>query len=242
MIPIRDLTPSQGRPWVTWSLIGVNVAVFTFQWALGTDGEEQLIRGYGLVPAALLSGASSGSWITPLTHMFLHGGVVHVAANMWFLHIFGDNVEEALGRWRYLAFYVLCGLAAATLQVAMDPSSTVPMVGASGAIAGVLGAALLLFPRGRVLTLVPVVFFIELPSVVFIVVWFGLQLAEVLLHLRHEATAQGGVAFFAHIGGFVTGLALAKPAVLLGRRGAVGRPPPNRRVRAPWDLDRDEER
>jgi len=177
VIPIRDLTPARTRPWVTWSIIALNAAVFAFQFTLGPDGEEALIRAYGLIPSTLLSGQALGSYLTPLTHMFLHGGVLHVVGNMWFLHVFGDNVEDALGPVRFGVFYVACGLAAAALQVAMDPGSTVPMVGASGAIAGVLGAYLLLYPGARVLTLVPVLFFIEIPAFVFIVIWFGLQLA-----------------------------------------------------------------
>jgi membrane associated rhomboid family serine protease len=243
VIPIRDLARARNRPWVTWAIIAVNAAVFAFQYALGPDGEEAMIRAYGLVPAVLFSGQAPGSYVTPVTHMFLHGGILHVVGNMWFLHVFGDNVEDALGPWRFGFFYLGCGLAAAALQVVIDPGATVPMVGASGAIAGVLGAYLVLYPSARVLTLVPVMFFVEVPAFVFIVIWFGLQLAEALLHLGHQATAQGGVAFFAHVGGFLAGLAAIKPLTLLGGpRGGPPRlpPPPNRRVGSPFEPDEGE--
>jgi membrane associated rhomboid family serine protease len=152
----------------------------------------------------------------------MHGGWLHVIGNMWFLWVFGDNVEDAMGRLRYVVFYVACGLAAVVAQVLIDPGSSVPMVGASGAIAGVLGAYVVLYPRARIVTLVPIFIilqFVELPAFVFIFVWFGLQLLSGWASLGTVGQDVGGTAFFAHIGGFVCGLAL----VFLLRRRDHGR-------------------
>jgi membrane associated rhomboid family serine protease len=163
-----------------------------------------------MVPFFLTQDLRIGGLATPFTSMFIHGGWLHLLGNMWFLHIFGDNVEDALGRARYVMFYVLCGLLAAVGQILIDPESKIPMVGASGAIAGVLGAYYRLFPRARVVTLIPIFFFItvrELPAVFFIVLWFAMQLLEGLGSLGNAAQG-GGVAFFAHIGGFLGGLLL----------------------------------
>ncbi len=234
MIPIRDLNPSRTRPVVTYALIAINAAVWLYQVFLylggGAAAMNAFVYQFGAVPHWLTSGEHAGSYVTPLTSMFMHGGWMHVIGNMWFLWIFGDNVEDALGKVKYVVFYVLCGLIAVVAQVIIDPDSTVPMVGASGAIAGVLGGYVLLYPRARVLTLVPIVFFItfmELPAFLFIFVWFGFQLLSgfVSLGQMSEAT-QGGVAFFAHVGGFLAGLALVK---LMARRGR-GHGPGGRKV------------
>jgi membrane associated rhomboid family serine protease len=165
-----------------------------------------------VVPHYLTSGGKAGIYLTPLTSMFMHGGWVHLIGNMLFLHVFGDNIEDELGHARYLLFYLVTGLGAVALQVAIDPDGSTPMVGASGAIAGVLGGYMMLHPRARVLTLVPVVFifFVELPAFLFLFVWFGLQLLQGFLSLGVTDEAAGGVAFFAHIGGFVLGLVLVK--------------------------------
>jgi membrane associated rhomboid family serine protease len=214
VIPLRDINPTRTRPVVNYALIGLNTAVFLYQFQLQLSSAAQFktfTDRFGLVPHYLTQDFHFGSLSTPFTSMFMHGDWLHLISNMWFLYIFGDNVEDALGRVRYLAFYLLCGLAAATAQVAIDPSSMVPMVGASGAIAGVLGAYFRLFPHARVVTLIPVVFFFvlrELPAVFFIVVWFGLQLLMGIGSLGAASEQTGGVAFFAHIGGFVGGLAL----------------------------------
>lgn len=212
MIPIRDINPHKSFAWLTYALIGVNVAVFVHQWGLSHEELEAFVWRFGVVPKAL-SGGGEGSLITPLTSMFLHGGLLHLLGNMWFLHVFGDNVEYALGQGRFLIFYLLCGLAAAFGQVAIDPQSTVPMIGASGAIAGVLGGYLVLFPGARVLTLVPIfifLHFIELPAFFFLFVWFGYQLLMGYTSLGDIGASQGGVAFFAHVGGFVAGVVLVR--------------------------------
>lgn len=211
MIPLRDLNPTRTRPYLTWALIGVNVVVWLYEVLLGS-GLPLFVQRWGVIPYYLTQEPSLGSWLTPLTSMFMHGGWMHLIGNMWFLHIFGDNIEDELGRGRFLLFYLLSGLGAVALQVAIDPASPVPMVGASGAIAGVLGGYMMLHPRARVVTLVPIVIFVqlvELPAWVFLFVWFGLQMLQAFTSLG-VATQTGGVAFFAHIGGFVIGLLLVK--------------------------------
>jgi membrane associated rhomboid family serine protease len=216
VLPLRDLNPTRSTPVLTYLLIAINTAVFTHQFMLGPEGGELFVRRYGLVPAMLAMHHHAGSLITPFTSMFMHGSWLHLIGNMWFLHIFGDNVEDALGKPRFALFYLVVGLTAAAGQVAIDPSNTVPMVGASGAIAGVLAAYVRLFPRARVVTLIPqlpwgLIFpFLyvarELPAVLLIMFWFVLQL---LGGVGSLGVAQaGGVAFFAHIGGFIGGFLL----------------------------------
>jgi membrane associated rhomboid family serine protease len=214
VIPLRDINPTRTRPVVNYALIAVNMLVFAYQFHLQLESPA-LFKNYtarfGLVPYYLTHDFHFGNLGTLVSSMFMHGDWLHVISNMWFLFIFGDNVEDVLGRVRYIAFYVLCGLCAAFAQIAIDPDSLVPMVGASGAIAGVLGAYFRLFPHARVVTLIPVLFFAvlrELPAVFFIVVWFGLQLLMGLGTLGAASEQTGGVAFFAHIGGFVGGLIL----------------------------------
>lgn len=211
MIPLRDLNPRLSTPVVTYALIAVNLAVFLFETSLDEGALKLVVEQHGVVPQVLSEGIVDGRWTTLLSSLFLHGGWLHLLSNMWFLHVFGDNVEERLGHLRYLGFYLLCGGCAAIAQVAMDPSSTVPMVGASGAIAGLLGAYVVLAPNARIVTLVPIfifVQFVELPAYVFIFVWFGLQLLMGWMALDDIGDATGGIAFFAHIGGFVAGLVL----------------------------------
>src|SRR5918992_5080875 len=171
MIPLRDIIPSRTTPVVTIGLIVVNALVFFYQWSLGERDGEAFALFYGLIPAAF-------SWITVLTSMFLHGGVLHFGGNMLYLWIFGDNVEDRMGHGRFLVFYLLCGMAAALAQTVTDPSSIIPMVGASGAIAGVMGAYFVLYPRSRILTLVPIFFFIQIleaPAIFFLGIWFLIQ-------------------------------------------------------------------
>ena len=157
MIPLRDIIPSRTTPFVTVTLIVLNTLVFFYQLSLGPAIEEFVLY-FGLVPAAF-------SWITVFTSMFLHGGFLHFAGNMLYLWIFGDNVEDRMGHGRFLFFYLLCGVGAALAQTITDPASVIPMVGASGAIAGVMGAYFVLYPRSRILTLVPIFFFIQLIEV-----------------------------------------------------------------------------
>lgn len=213
MIPLRDRNETRRRPVVTWSLIAINVALFAVSSLLDTKSQRLVVQSFGLVPGLITSGtlfeaAPALAVLTPLSSMFLHGGLAHLVGNMWFLHIFGDNVEDALGRGRFVLFYVLGGLAAAAAQVVVDPSSAIPMIGASGAISGVLGGYLVLFPRARVLVLVPIVVFVtfmEWPAYVVVGEWLVLQIVAGLFSLT-EAARGGGVAWFAHIGGFLFGL------------------------------------
>jgi len=220
LFPLRDLHKTLTRPLVSWALIGLNVLVFAYQWSLDASRSETLIERFGVIPDVLLHGGHAGSLITPLTSMFLHGGLGHVLGNLWFLFVFGDNVEEALGHARFAFFYGACGLAAAATQVVIGPVSTVPMIGASGAIAGVLGAYIVFFPRARVLTFVPVFFLLEVPAFVYVFVWFALEVVRASFSLG-ASSAEGGVAFFAHVGGFVAGVLLA--ALFRAARSGAGR-------------------
>ena len=209
MIPLRDINPTQRTPVVTYALIATNVLVFVYQLGLDAAGNQALVFQWGMIPY-WISEFRLESFSTIITSMFLHGGVAHVLFNMWSLYIFGDNVEDVLGRMRFFVFYIVCGVGAALAQVLIEPSSRVPMVGASGAISGVMAAYLKLFPHARIVTLIPVLilFFVrEIPAVFFIVFWFLLQLLSGIGSLGDTAS-MGGVAFFAHIGGFVVGLYL----------------------------------
>jgi membrane associated rhomboid family serine protease len=203
MIPLRDIIPSRTTPFVTISLIGLNTLVFVYELALG-PGVDPFVATYALVPARF-------AWTAVFTSMFLHGGVLHFAGNMLYLWIFGDNVEDRMGHGRFLVFYLLCGAAAAMAQMAADPGSTVPMVGASGAIAGVMGAYFVLYPRSRILTLVPIFFFIQLievPAIFFLGIWFVMQFLSGVGSIASAAGERGGgVAFWAHVAGFAAGLA-----------------------------------
>jgi membrane associated rhomboid family serine protease len=203
MIPLRDVIPSRTTPFVTIALIAANALVFFYQFSLGDLGNDFILY-FGLVPAAF-------SWVAVLTSMFLHGGLLHFGANMLYLWIFGDNVEDRMGHGRFLTFYLLCGAAAALAQTAMNPESVVPMIGASGAIAGVMGAYLVLYPHSRIVTLVPIFFFIQLievPAVFFLGLWFVLQFISGVGSIASATGGEpaGGVAFWAHVAGFVAGV------------------------------------
>lgn len=244
MIPIRDIHPTQTRPVITYLLIAANTVVWLYQFSLTAGGDTGLnlfVYQYGMVPRVLLSFEHPGSFFTLFSHMFMHGGWMHFLGNMWFLWVFGDNVEDNLGPGRYIAFYVLSGLGAAAAQAMIDPGSQVPMVGASGAIAGVLAGYVSLFPRARVLTLVPIIFvmFIEVPAFVFIFVWFGMQLLNGMGSLATIGSQAGGVAFFAHIGGFLVGLVLIR--LLSGAKHTGGGGPRVTRIRRgdDWRQQRD---
>ena len=217
MFPIRDHNPSGQRPLITQALIALNLLVFLTGLLLfpGESGAITLQNAFGLVPRALTAGHGG---LGLITHMFLHAGWMHLAGNMLFLWIFGDNLEEAMGRLPYLGFYLGCGLAAAAAQYAVDPNSPVPMIGASGAIAGVLGGYLLLYPRARVDVLVIFIIFFRIfaiPAWITLGLWFGLQLMAQIT----APDAAGGVAYAAHIGGFLAGVILTLPVWL--RRGGV---------------------
>lgn len=218
MIPIRDINKTRRTPIVTWALIGANVLIFVATLSLDRAAGEALVMRFGVIPDVLVHGSwttlrgeggAIGSLITPITSMFLHGGLLHLGSNMLFLHVFGDNVEDVLGRGRFVLFYLVCGLGAVAGQILVDPESVVPMIGASGAISGVLAGYMTLFPHARVVTLVPIFIFIhfmDLPAGFFIVLWFALQLVQGYLSLGIIADGGGGVAWFAHIGGFLAGL------------------------------------
>jgi membrane associated rhomboid family serine protease len=200
MFPLRDVIPSRTTPWVTFLLIAVNVGVFFFELSLNEREATSLVVAYGLVPARF-------SWATAVTSIFLHGGWVHIIGNLWSLWIFGDNVEDRMGHGRFLVFYLLAGVLGNLAQVMTMPGSAVPLIGASGAIAGVMGAYLVLFPRSRILVLIFLVFFIdiiEVPAVFFLVFWFLMQLVSGVGQLANISGASVG--FFAHIGGFLTGV------------------------------------
>lgn len=207
VIPLRDTIVSNITPVVTYALIAANIGVYVYQESLGAGG-ERFIEIYGLVPRRFLT--EWWSDVTPLfSSMFLHEGWLHLFGNLLYLHIFGDNVEDRLGHVRFLLLYVLAGATAGLAQVMIHPATGVPMVGASGAIAGVTGAYLLFYPRARVVTLMPIFLFVqvvEIPAFFFLFFWFAFQL---LLGLGSIGTTTGGgVAFWAHIGGFVTGMVL----------------------------------
>ncbi len=218
MFPIRDHNPSGRRPYVTFALIAANVAIFVGYWvALPSDTQlAYFFFTWGLVPERLMQGQG---FATIFTSMFLHGGWMHLLGNMWFLWIFGDNLEDEMGHRSFAGFYLLSGCAAAALQVAISPYSPLPMVGASGAIAGVMGGYLLLFPKARVDVLfIFIIFFriFPIPAWIVLGVWIGLQ----LISGAATPTEAGGVAYWAHIGGFAGGLCLTIPALL--RRGGRG--------------------
>jgi membrane associated rhomboid family serine protease len=226
VFPIRDDNPQFSTPVVTLGIIGVNALTWALVQGLGT--EPQLVESVcelGLVPGELLQRVAPGTlvpmgggvacvtegtqhWHTVVTSMFLHGGWLHLLGNMWFLWIFGDNVEDSMGHVRFAFFYLICGLVAAGLQIASQPSSTLPMVGASGAIGGVMGAYVMLYPRVRVHLLVILGFYVTtivVPAVFMLGYWFLLQLLQGAISLGHEG---GGVAFWAHVGGFAAGAGL----------------------------------
>jgi len=226
MIPLRDVNQARTRPIVTTLLVILNVAVFFYELSLGTQ-LSQFFREFGLVPVDIrggLPGAAAGAARPALTSMFLHGGWIHLIGNMLFLWVFGDNVEDRFGHVRFLLFYLAGGFVAAAAHVLSDPNSIVPTIGASGAVAAVLGAYLFLFPGARVLTLVPLGFFlqtVELPARLFLGIWFVLQFlfgASSLASARSGSA--GGVAWWAHVGGFVFGLAVAFMFYRDRRRGA----------------------
>jgi len=242
MFPYRDDNPTLAPPVVTLFIIAANAAVWILVQGMGSDPAlARSVCELGLIPGEFLGRVVPGTqlplspgevcvlgverhWFTPLTSMFLHGGWLHIIGNMWFLWVFGNNVEDSMGRARYLAFYLLCGLAAAATQTFMSPSSIVPMVGASGAISGVMGAYVILYPRVRVHMLVFLFIFVTrivVPAYLMLGYWFLLQLLG-----GSAAQGEGGVAFWAHVGGFLAGAALIsifKDPELVSRHRALAR-------------------
>ncbi|MDP9264027.1 MAG: rhomboid family intramembrane serine protease [Acidobacteriota bacterium] len=220
MIPLRDDAPRFSTPWVTYFLIALNSLVFLFELLLEPSGRMQFFFQFGVVPANLSGllhgqpGISVEAAVLPIfTSMFLHGSWLHIISNMWALWIFGDNIEDHLGPFRFLMFYLVTGIAANGVQALFNPDSAVPTIGASGAIAGVMGAYFLLYPSARVLTLVPLffVFFTWLPAWVVLGYWFLVQfLSGAATSISSAGQASGGIAFWAHVGGFLAGVALIK--------------------------------
>ena len=211
MIPISDDNPTRSTPLVTYALIALNVLAYAVEsWLLARHGNAYVVAGYGLVPSRIAADPA-GEAFTILTSMFMHGGFGHLATNMLFLWIFGDNVEDAIGRFRYVLFYLASGACAAAAQVLTNPASPVAMVGASGAIAGVLGAYLVLYPRAPI-TVFVFLFFIALPAWVVIGGWFLLQVWGAPA-LGLDSSSEG-VAVYAHIGGFLAGVLAIRPAML----------------------------
>ncbi|MDW8214975.1 MAG: rhomboid family intramembrane serine protease [Roseiflexaceae bacterium] len=210
MLPLYDTVQARSFPFVNWSLIVANIAIFLVEVALGADA-EWFVAALGVVPARLLANPGPDQIATLFTSMFLHGGWSHLLSNTLALYIFGDNVEDRMGGGRYLAFYLICRLIAALAHVFFNPDSPIPTIGASGAISGVLGAYLILYPTARVITLIPVFFlpwFVEIPALVYLGMWFLSQLLNGTLAIIIGAQGFGGVAWWAHAGGFVAGIVL----------------------------------
>jgi membrane associated rhomboid family serine protease len=202
MIPLRDIIPSRTTPYITVTIIILNTLAWFYELSVPSDVLPAFLQVYGVVPAAFHAS-------TLVTSMFLHGSWMHVIGNMWYLWIFGDNVEDRLGHGRFIVFYLLCGIVAAFGQILIDPTSTLPTIGASGAIAGVMGAYFVLYPQSRVLTLIPLIIIwevIELPAIILLGFWFLMQLFSAGAIAVTASTGGGGVAFMAHVAGFITGI------------------------------------
>lgn len=235
MFPLRDENPSHHTPLATWALIALNAAAWVLLQGLGQEPRlAESVCTLGLIPGELLGTAPAGTsvplgpgisctltadpnWLTPVTSMFMHGGWMHIVGNMWFLYVFGDNVEDAMGRPRFVLFYLLCGLAAAAAQVVSSPASAVPMVGASGAIGGVMGAYAVMYPHARIDVLFVFGFFVRVIPVSALMMlgyWFLIQVVSGSL-----SRVDAGVAFWAHVGGFAAGALLALPFRGRGPRG-----------------------
>jgi len=201
VLPLRDIIPSRTTPWITLMLIVVNAAVFLRMIVLGDGAREQFVLSYGFIPASF-------SWGSAVTSMFLHAGWIHVAGNLWALWLFGDNVEDRMGPIRFVGFYLLCGIAAGVVHIITNPQSTVPALGASGAISGVMAAYVVLYPRARILAVFPIIIyplFFQVPAVLYIGIWFLMQFFSGTAAIFSGQQA-GGIAWWAHIGGFIAGL------------------------------------
>jgi membrane associated rhomboid family serine protease len=204
MIPLRDTEPSYTFPFITVALILLNVAAFLYEVSLDPYELNFFIAQYGVIPTRF-------QWMDVLTSIFLHGGWMHLIGNMWFLWIYGDNIEDILGHSQYLLFYLLCGVAATMVHVFFNADARVPTIGASGAIAGVMGAYVVKFPHSRITTLVPIFVFLttmEIPAYIILLYWFVIQFFSGVGSVGHSHLSQGGVAWFAHVGGFLAGVVL----------------------------------
>ncbi|MEK7729742.1 MAG: rhomboid family intramembrane serine protease [candidate division KSB1 bacterium] len=205
MIPLRDDNPREHFPLVNSLFIAVNLAIYWHQYSLSPEASEAFIQSYGAIPREIIT---HNAYADIFSSMFLHGGVMHLLGNLLYLFIFGDNVENLMGSARYFFFYIICGAGAALAHIVSDTSSAVPMVGASGAISGVLGAYMVGYPRARVLVFFPIFFFFRVPALIVLGVWFLNQVAEGIAAFGFDIS--GGIAWFAHIGGFLLGVILVK--------------------------------
>ncbi len=217
MIPIKDFNPSRSTPVVTILIIVACSIVFLYEVLLPPDIREVFIRMFAVIPFEVMHGVDipPPDPLTPygnlISYQYLHGGFLHIFGNMLFLWVFGDNVEDRLGKLKYFIFYTVCGISAAVIQSLVYPNSNIPLIGASGAISGILGAYAVMFPRAQILTLIFIFFFIDvivLPASLWIGIWFLMQFMSALISVNH--LSMGGVAWFAHIGGFITGIILVK--------------------------------
>ncbi len=215
MIPIRDSIPRIHTPWMVYTIIGVNAVVFLLMLALSQREAAEFIHLWGVAPARFIQPEGTiweqhpGSVWNFITYMFLHGGFMHFLINMWSMWIFADNIEDVMGPWRFLIFYITCGLCALFLHMLFNTSSNTPIIGASGAIAGVMGAYFVLYPHSKVFTLIPIFFipyFLDLPAALYLGLWFFLQLFSGISSIG--AGESGGIAWWAHAGGFIAGVAL----------------------------------
>lgn len=231
MIPLRDENPTRTPSYVVLALIAANVIVFLYNGTMSEHSQNPL-AGYALIPAELTTGRDYldvtpvAPWVTIFTSMFMHANILHIGGNMLYLWIFGNNIEDVLGHFKFLVFYLVAGVGAAVSQILVDPFAKIPMVGASGAIAGVLGAYLILFPRARIISLVFFLFFVEvvaLPASLVLGLWIALQLMNSLLFGSGMLPQGGGIAYAAHVGGFATGMILI--GLFGGRRLLRGRRP-----------------
>ncbi len=225
MIPLRDLNPTRRRPLITYGIIALNILVFLYEIMLPERAQNNLVRQFGVIPWRVVNDFGPTTALTLFTSMFLHGGFLHILSNMLYLYIFGDNVEDTMGGFPYLIFYLACGVGAALAQVMADPHSRIPAIGASGAIAGVLGAYLVFFPHAQVQSLVFFGYFarvVELPAILVLGGWFVLQLFNGVLSLG--VAQMGGVAWFAHIGGFISGVGASLLCRLAGCKPRPSRP------------------
>lgn len=217
MVPLHDDNPVSSTPVITYGLIGLNIAIFAFQLGLSREGLDGFFDAWALVPNQLTASFQGAlqtpvsEWITLISSQFLHGGFFHVGGNLLYLWVFGNNIEDRLGHIKFLIFYLGCGALAGLTQWVFDPSSTVPTIGASGAIAGVMGAYILRFPRAYIVTLIPLIIFfttIRIPAIFFLGFWFAQQALFSIISLGETNLGAGGVAYWAHSGGFVFGLIL----------------------------------
>src|SRR4051812_9559729 len=218
MFPLYDDAPRYSTPWINYFLLGLNVLVFLFEVSLPPGARNQLVFQFGVMPAYVTGFLHGGhgyaalpAFLPLFTSMFLHASWGHLIFNMWALYIFGDNIEDYLGHFRYLLFYLLSGLAASFLHIVMNPNAQIPSVGASGAIAGVMGAYFILYPSARVFTWVFFIFFVWLPAWLVLGFWFlGEFLSGAATSVAYTSQTRGGIAFWAHVGGFVAGIGLIK--------------------------------